>query len=318
MFILINLCAWFFQPVIGDTILWLTGAANYLWGTTLVLLFLLPYRLYANTQMKGIYILFSSLGMFLLGIVAGWTNENTAGAMILIALLFMLYYKRSNWKITVWSFTGFVGALIGYGFMILAPGNLERGGDAASLSLFILAFRLFNWTLTFLYGCAPLLLICFVLFIVHNRFGKGDKAGQTRISLIYGIAAVATVYAMLLAPSFPRRALFGVITYLIIAGGIWFYKLDFRQRFLRQIRLAIILFGIVYFGFTFYIAAKEINIYRNMISDREAVITQAKEAGIGVCEFDRYDGGLYIHGEDPFSQVSMSRYYGITIQFKEH
>ncbi len=32
LFILINLAVWFFQPVIGDTIFWITGAANYLWG----------------------------------------------------------------------------------------------------------------------------------------------------------------------------------------------------------------------------------------------------------------------------------------------
>lgn len=317
LYVLVNLAIWCFQPVIGDTVLWLTGAANYLWGTVIILLFLLPFRFYDGNKAGVASMIVASLVMLLLGVIAGWTNENTAGAMILLAFFFIIRYKSKGCEIPVWSFAGLLGAVAGYCFMILAPGNYERGGDAASLSLFILAFRFVNWTLTFIYNCAPLVMLALILFIVHNHFHKECKNEGVKLGLIYVLGAIAAVYAMLFAPSFPRRALFGVVTFLIIGGGIWFYRLDFQKPFLRQIRFAAMMFGIVYFLFTFYVAVREINAYRDIVAEREVAIHQAKEAGIAVCEFERYDGGLYIHGEDPFSQVSMSRYYGIEIRFRE-
>ena len=63
--------------------------------------------------------------MFLLGIVAGWTNENTALSTIILTFIFIIYYFRKK-LIETWMVMGFVGAVIGYAFMILAPGNMER------------------------------------------------------------------------------------------------------------------------------------------------------------------------------------------------
>ena len=70
------------------------------------------------------------------------------------------------------------------------------------------------------------------------------------------------------------------------------------------------------FLFTFYIGWKEINSYSKIVAQREATIKQAKEEGLDYCEFTRYNGSSYIHGEDPYSEVLMSRYYGITIKLK--
>lgn len=317
LFVLINLAVWFMQPVIGDTILWLTGAANYLWGTFFILLFLLPFRLYnGNSKLRGISVWLASFGFFLFGIIAGWTNENTAGAMILIGLFFIYYYKSSGWKLPMWAVAGLIGAVIGFVVMIMAPGNFARGGDATSLSLYILAYRIFSWTYTFLVWCGPLLLISMLLLVGYNRFYQGNRDKGLRLGFIYAIAAITAVYAMLLSPTFPRRAMFGIVTYLIIAGGIWFYNMDFSNRFLRQIRSVLILFGGLYFIFTLYYSVEEINIFRNISKERDIIVEEAKTSGFDYCEFERYDGGRYIHGEDPFSEVSMSRYYGITIKLK--
>lgn len=317
VFILVNLAVWFLQPVIGDTILWITGAANYLWGTTLILLLLLPYRLYNGVNCKGIRLIFASLGMLIFGVIAGWTNENTAGAMILIVLLFFYYYWVREWKIPVWGVFGLIGGILGFMIMILAPGNFERAGDTSGLGLYVLGYRLFNCTLTFFYYCGTAILLSLVFFILYNRFPKQKDKAVIKIALIYTIAAVAAVYAMLLSPTFPRRALFGVVTFLIIGMGILYYHLDFsNHRFLRQIRLSVIVVGLIGFLFTFYIASKEINIYRHMVNDREKAIETAKLEGVDSCEFERYDGGIYIHGEDPFSETLMTRYYGINIKLR--
>ncbi|MFK4947129.1 DUF6056 family protein [Lactococcus formosensis subsp. formosensis] len=44
------LLMWFFIPGMGSTVLWVSGAANYLWATVIILLFLLPYRFNVSTK----------------------------------------------------------------------------------------------------------------------------------------------------------------------------------------------------------------------------------------------------------------------------
>lgn len=315
LFLFINLAVWFMQPVFGDTVLWLTGSANYLWCTFFILLFLLPYRFY-NGNISGIagQILASS-GLLLLGIIAGWTNENTAGAMILIIIFFFIYYRSHNWKIPVWAFVGLLGGIIGYLILILAPGNFERAGESV-FGLSVIFYRLFNCTLTFFFYSGTLLLGCSIIYILYYRFPKGERKDKLKLSIIYSIAAIAAVYAMLFSPTFPRRALFGVVTFLIIGAGILYYNMDFSLKFLRQIRLSIISIGFVGFIFTFYLATKDINAFRNIMKEREVKIDEAKRQGDVSCEFERYDGSTYIHGEDPFSEELMTRHYGIKIKLK--
>lgn len=316
LFVFINLTVWFLQPVFGDTILWITGSANYLWGTTFVLLFLLPYRMYNGESKSQLITLFYCIIILLWGVIAGWTNENTAGAMVLIALLFLYYYKKRGWNIPLWAISGIVGGVIGFLAMILAPGNFERAGESASLNLYVVGYRLFNYTLTFFYYGGTAILLAGMMILFYNRFSGVISKRDTvfNLSFIYLIAAIAAVYAMLLSPTFPRRALFGVITYLIIGSCILYYNLNFNERIIRQLRVFVLLIGGISFGFTFFLASKEIGAYKDIVVEREALIEQAKQEGLGICKFERFDGGIYIHGEDPYSAKAMSRFYGIGIE----
>lgn len=318
LFVLINMAIWFFQPVFGDTILWTTGASNYLWGTTIILLFLIPYRIYNGTESKLSLNLVLACTLFVWGVMAGWTNENTAGAMILMVVLFLLYYRSNRWRVPVWGVFGLIGSLIGFSIMILAPGNFERAGGATSLDLYVFAYRLFNYTLTFFYYGGVSVLVASFLFVLYNKFPQAANTRDTnlKITIIYYIVAIAAVYAMLLSPTFPRRALFGVVTFLIIGMGIMYFNLDFKEKLVRQMRLIVMVIGIVSFGFTFYLAAKDIGAFKEIVHERENVIKEAKLKGTKKCEFKRFDGGTYIHGEDPYSEKAMSQYYGIEIELK--
>jgi hypothetical protein len=315
LFIFINLVIWFMQPVFGDTVLWLTGAANYLWCTFFILLFLLPYRFYKGNELNIAGKIPASTGLFLFGIIAGWTNENTAGAMILIIVFFFIYYRSHKWKIPEWAVSGLLGGIIGYAVLILAPGNFERAGESA-FSLSVITYRLFNCTLTFFFYSGTLILSCLVIYILYYRFPGEERKEKLKLSIIYSIAALAAVYAMLFSPAFPRRALFGVVTFLIVGAGILYYNLDFSLKFLRQIRMSIIAIGFIGFIFTFYLAAKDIDTFRNIMKEREVKIREAKQLGAESCDFKRYEGGTYIHGEDPFSGELMTRHYGIKIRLK--
>ena len=81
MLLLIHLVLWFTLPVFGQTCLWLIDSCNYLWTTCIMLLFIYFYR---TSTVKDS--LLKSVSFLLLGLIAGWTNENTAVGLIIIIL----------------------------------------------------------------------------------------------------------------------------------------------------------------------------------------------------------------------------------------
>ncbi|HNX59329.1 MAG TPA: DUF6056 family protein, partial [Spirochaetota bacterium] len=127
LFVIINLLLWIFLPAWGQDILWLTGSCNYLWGSAFILAFLLPYRLsFLDSEKFGKY--FATI-MFIAGIVAGWSCEHTASAVMVIFVLFFGYKLYRREKIYSWEISGFAGFIIGFTLMIAAPGNYVRRAE---------------------------------------------------------------------------------------------------------------------------------------------------------------------------------------------
>lgn len=65
--------------------------------------------------------------MFLFGIIAGWSNENSV-CCIILALFVFIYTKNNREKdhIERWMITGLIGMIIGYSLLIFSPGNFVR------------------------------------------------------------------------------------------------------------------------------------------------------------------------------------------------
>ena len=78
------LAMFLFIPYFGQSVLWMSGAANYLWMSAVTLATLLPYRLHRTGQQTRALLVPAMLGLGLLG---GSTNENSAGAWLLMALV---------------------------------------------------------------------------------------------------------------------------------------------------------------------------------------------------------------------------------------
>ena len=317
VFILINLAVWFIIPMFGDTILWTTGSANYLWGTTIILAFLLPYRLYQGKERSIPKKICLSVVLFIFGIIAGWTNENSAAGMIIIILLFFLRYKHKSRKIPMEHVVALAGVLIGYVMMIKAPGNFARGGEATGLDLFVICYRLFTHTQTLFADYGLLIILYAGLIILYNRFSSGkNKNSAISASVIYVLGGLAAIYAMILSPQFPARAWFGIITFFIIAMGILLFRLNYNEIFIRKIRDSIIIIGCICFLFTFYSATKDIYRMYRMDRERELLAGEARRAGAEKCYFKMFTPNTkYIHGEDSQTYFQLSYYYGIYIEF---
>lgn len=300
---------WIFTPVFAEVALWVTGAVNYLWGTSIILLFLLPYRIYRGTKdLKTLTPL-----MFLLGIIAGCMNENTSLAMIAMTVLFVAFYKAEYKKMPIWAIAGLLGTLIGYLIMVVAPGNYARA-EGVTNEPFVLLYRFLTHTQSFVYQLGGLNLLAFILGVLYIQYGK-DKKNVFCYCTIYGVGILISIYAMVLSPSFPPRSWFGPVTFNIILLGILFVNLDGAIKLLWRIKFGLLSFGLITFGFTLYDAVRDVNRIAEEREVRNIEIENAKKSGrVAVVDkcVNRTKFGL---GDNPNPYVAdyMSAYYGVTI-----
>ncbi|EMF0285274.1 hypothetical protein KGD03_000026 [Enterococcus hirae] len=115
---------WTFTPAFNNVYLWLAGSVNYLTAMVIMLSFILVYHRYIAESEEQNNSLFKTIGMLLLGIVAGWCNENTSGGTLFIVIAYTVlsyFYKKK--KIEKWMIAGIVGNIVGFLFMVMAPGN---------------------------------------------------------------------------------------------------------------------------------------------------------------------------------------------------
>lgn len=115
----------------GSTFLWGAGSFNYLWGVGLIVLFLLPFRIFwENPQgsLKASYgfiplILGLLFGIF--AVLAGMASEMgfTLCIVLLLSLCFAFYQRI---KLPFWYFFGCVGFWIGWLLLYLSPATKIR------------------------------------------------------------------------------------------------------------------------------------------------------------------------------------------------
>ncbi|MGI9461954.1 MAG: DUF6056 family protein, partial [Alphaproteobacteria bacterium] len=144
----------------GLTIFWLHGRLLYLLPTTILLWFLVFYRL---QWMNKNFLFFTKqpikqfwfLCFFLpLAFIAGRASH-VGGLVVLICLLGGFIYKKFmvREKLPLWAWLGLLGFMIGYGILTLAPGNLVRlNRNSLALAYFDQPF-LERYIGQFLEGC---------------------------------------------------------------------------------------------------------------------------------------------------------------------
>lgn len=282
----INLLIWFFQPAFGSTILWITGSANYLWGTLIILCFLVPYIKILNNPKEGNSILKAIL-MFLFGIIAGWTNENMAVAFIFMIAVFCLYYLKRHKYIPSWMISGFVGSIIGCVFMLAAPGNYARiamvaSGDLATQSVFIKYLHQFVTALASYYYYA--LSATFIYFVVVALCVDDQRTLKCKtkffISITFFVGALIATLSMSASPIFPGRASFGINTFLFVAIGVLYANLDFSKRLIRCVSTIVLIFGMLYLGADYFREYKNLKELHLHLDKRIEFVNAERNNGI--------------------------------------
>lgn len=199
--IAITVMVFLFTPSFGSVFLWRAGVGNYLAMAVMELLFLLLIYHPISNQILS-YILVIGLGF-----IAGWGNENTSGAIILICTLLLAKTYMQNHKVPLAPLLGTLSAISGFVFLLLSPGSQIRLKVSVSgysqLSTFAKLRRGIAMFIDYFTSTFPLSLVFIsmvvVVLVVSMMFWKQNSSFWD--GLIFIIGGVASAMVMIISPS---------------------------------------------------------------------------------------------------------------------
>ncbi len=267
-------------PAFGQSYLWIDGASNYLYGPSLILAFLIPYRV-KYERMSGrtnvLAELIKAILMLVFGFVAGWTNENTSLALSIMIIGFIITYHFKKVQINIWNITGVIGSMTGLAFLLLGPGEQERLADAGGSGdivawikrFFLISFNLVEYM--------QLILLIIALISVY-MFVKKQKFNNPLLA-IYSIGLLASIYSMVASPVFPDRTWSGPFLLALIVMGLLANMVIIEEKWIFKVASITMALGIV-IGLGVYIngyfALKNAYVYYDT---RLSIIEEAKSEG---------------------------------------
>lgn len=225
---------------------WQAGAANYLYMSVFILLFLYCYiREDMEKRLYGI-----TFWIIPLGLIAGWSNENMGPALWCISLVVIIYEYWKKHTVKLWAVLGNVSCFIGSVLMILAPGNSVRSSEIASYqygTLWQVFLRCYYESkAAFEYMFAVILLLLVLVAVCKGVMQI--PLGKTTICLIAG--GILSWGAMVLSPHYPDRATFGTMVFFSCACLSLMKKICMERERLYKYFTIVILF--IWLGGMFY------------------------------------------------------------------
>lgn len=287
LFIYINIFVWFTLPALSQNLLWITGSANYLWGGLLVFSLLYYYTsFYLKNEEKSSNL--KTAGVLILGILAGWTNENTSIALIFFILGLLILLKIQKKKIPAWMITGLIGTIIGCLIMILAPGNAIRSKNdlwvAHQLRETDISFYFYRFvTVTKLAFKHLLIPSCIYLILVIAYWIKSKKELKKEklyLSVLFFSTSVVATIVMSGSPMFPERAWFGILLFLITGAAILYSNIDFSTKKYKIINYSAFSIILIIYLFSCTENYVELSKFSEICNQREKAIKAEKEKGV--------------------------------------
>ncbi|MFV0419463.1 MAG: DUF6056 family protein [Dysgonomonas sp.] len=325
LFLFIGLYLWLAMPAFSSTVLWLVGAANYMWGALIVILFLSAYYscYMGGKEKKGwLYVIF----FLLAGVISGWTNENmfVAQVFFIVCLLFLLRKERVS--IPAWAIAGLIGVCIGGLFMIAAPGNYIRSEviktnlDLVDTSLIkLIYYRVMKVGYRYVLYILPSVVIYFAIFYFYRKYAVSINKQKVLFgSLLFLVSGHLACFAMLASYIFPPRAIFGIMVFIVTAIGILCANLNIETFKMKKIKAIVLSALIILFVINYTIDYKNINYLSEEFSKRELYLQEQKQLGNKYIIFkgnvsmpSRYD--IWDLSNDPFNWLNQgySNYYGV-------
>ena len=242
---------WAATPEWISTMLWLTGACNYLWQGVVQLLFL-----YSVSRSPSQFLIPHS--SFLIAFLAGWSNEAGGAATFFVAVCLIVVQK----KIRVEQAIALLSFAIGYALLILAPGNFNRleltqPDFALSTAIIFEHFKIWLQVL-----CDELiLLIPIVVALIKTPRGS---------MIIFLLAGLLVPTVMIFSPAFPLRSCFMSAIFLLIASTAAIDRLNID---LKKYLVPLTVVGLIWALSAVGCLYSDVSIYRQM-SQRMTLIEE--------------------------------------------
>lgn len=204
---------------------WQSGAVNYVYSTVWILLF---FYLFINEWQDGKE-QYKLLKIFapIIGVLAGWSNENMGPTCFLLALATIVYCVRwKKEKIKAWMLMACMGAFVGSVLVVAAPGNFARSSVIEKKGLLETIWeRIYSMLCAGTDYLFPMCLILVMIILIKCVCIK-DRLKKHHIVLL--ISIILSYGAMVLSPHYPDRATFGTM----VLGIVLFIELifDLKER----------------------------------------------------------------------------------------
>lgn len=313
-----------FLPSLGESVFWLTGSTNYLWGLVLLLLFLFPFFRLFETQTEDKVVL--PIYYLLVGFLAGMTNENTVPISILICTMAILNLRFKKIPIHYTFYLGLFFHCLGYSVLLFSPSTKIRRDyydqvfDVIKPSISDYVDRLSNILVNFFHYYKNYFLVVILLltlFLVLHSLSSKKKIfllkSRPLILLVFVIISFGSVIDMVAVPYYEIRSslfFFFALTSLLISIIDSFYS-SIKPVFY----LSVILLSIVWL-FTFNSMRITYNAFRFEFNNREAILftNLGSKKTVVVTKFSvNEDQRLLNKREDylVFNNWDYSAYYGL-------
>ena len=222
LFLFSLVMVWFFTPAFGQDFLWLTGSCTYLYCVLLILLYLIGFRRALAGDSRGGWA--RAVLFFPFGVLAGWSLENGAAAMIAMEVCFLIALRLDRAPLRAWMFTGLAGTLTGFALLLLAPGQsarLENSGGMGTLGAWVGR----GWQITVQaakYLWVPALL--FLALVAWRMKADGWRGfwGRWRqwlATAVFLLGSLASAYSMVVTPQFPARTWSCIVIFTVVTVG---------------------------------------------------------------------------------------------------
>jgi hypothetical protein len=323
-FLIINLALWFFVPVWGQNFLWQGGSSLYLTTTTIILLFLVPLRKKMGNREYKLNIPLSVLFSFL-GILAGWSVENSGAAVLFLLIAYFVFKKIKREKVNLFEILGVIGFIIGFILLIAAPGNHVRlSSYELSKSPFYIRIvaRSFDMTRTFIWYSGPMLAVSGILAfdLIFRQKKKIDI-----FVWFYALAGLISVYSMVLSPYFNERVyLITTVFFIIVVLNLLSQIKIEPPPIIERNRYVLSAFLVaVFLLYSFLPASKNIvGVYLKWKSRTEYILEQKSRGNLDIvvkAPIPVHDKHVALYGiadvdinkRDVWLNVSIARYFGV-------
>lgn len=326
------LCFWSFNINFPGTVVWIDGACNYFFPLLAVILFLLPYIHQYFMAESGKLVYFIPL-MFILGVLAGDSNENTICWIGLSGLLYLLYCRKQK-KLELWMVAGMAGLAMGYGLLMFSPGNVIRMQESGETFQFLFLDKDHLLSLGFCFLVQSFLWMYLWKAYRRRKYLQVKKYGR-HIHLASWFAVMSMLFnlIMLFSPESPFRAAFPSLIFLMTAVMLIHRVTQLSETYVVKTKVCRVLslLWVLYFCFTFSTSAVQYYNQRLYMGNiiRQAESLSGKNQVLKVTEEpDVLKKWVLLTGMHAFSvpvekdvnhwrNVAFSRYYNIKGIYRE-